>query len=65
MFELTVVIQKLGTTVTFKNAEVVDYAHIIFLATKPNVVPNVMSDIRSRMSGEKLLISIAMGVTLD
>lgn len=51
--------------ITFSNAEVVQNADIIILAVKPNVVPAVLFDISQIITEQNLLISVAMGITLQ
>lgn len=46
------------------NRTVVEESEIIFLSVKPNVVPNVLFDVKPVSSG-KLFVSIAMGITLS
>ena len=37
----------------------------MIVAVKPNVVPIVLSDIKDHVTDKSLMLSIAMGVTLD
>lgn len=46
------------------NRSVVEKSEIIFVSVKPNVVPNVLADVKAVSAG-KLFISIAMGITLN
>lgn len=46
------------------NAEVIGQANIIFLAVKPQNMPAVFSEVGGKVAPEKLLVSIAAGVTL-
>ena len=48
-----------------KNSEVTQRADIIILAVKPDVAGAVLKEIREDLSREKLLISIAAGVTTN
>lgn len=57
--------QSLGSKVTFNNKEVAQNADVMIVAVKPNVVPEVLSDIKDHFTNRSLLLSIAMGVTLD
>jgi len=54
----------LGVSTTLDNIEVAKKANIIILAVKPNIVPIVLTQIRSVISAEHLIISIAAGVTI-
>ncbi|CAG0915384.1 unnamed protein product [Notodromas monacha] len=58
------VIQKLGCTATTKNTAVVRQSDIAVLAVKPNIVPEVLAEIRDVLEPPKLLVSVAMGITL-
>lgn len=57
--------RNLNVEITFSNAEVVQNADIIILAVKPNVVPAVLFDISQIITEQNLLISVAMGITLQ
>ena len=47
------------------NRSLVDRSNVLILAVKPQVVSQVLDDISARMGPEKLLISIAAGVTIQ
>src|SRR5215207_9289832 len=54
-----------GTTKLPKsNAEVVEKSQVIFLAVKPQSMPAVMSELAGKVPADKLIVSIAAGVTL-
>ncbi|KAK7603088.1 hypothetical protein V9T40_003087 [Parthenolecanium corni] len=57
--------EKFGSRVTFDNAEVVENSKVVILAVKPNTVPIVLDNIKQYVSKEHLLLSVAMGVTLQ
>ena len=57
--------QRLGIQVLSDNIELVKTSDIIFIATKPNQVENVLSQIFPYLTAEKLVVSIAAGVTLN
>ena len=57
--------KKLGINVITDNKELVKESEIIFIATKPNQVENVLYEIKEYITPEKLVVSIAAGVTLD
>ena len=46
------------------NQEVVKEAEVIFLAVKPQVLPQVLNELKGCFSADKLVVSIAAGVTL-
>jgi len=46
-----------------KNFEVAQRADIVILAVKPDMVGNVLKEVREDLTGDKLLISIAAGIT--
>ena len=47
------------------NAEVIGQSNVVFLAVKPQNMPAVFSEIGGKVAPEKLVISIAAGVTLS
>ncbi|KAI8118439.1 hypothetical protein FF38_06287 [Lucilia cuprina] len=55
--------QKLGVETLTKNDPVIEKSNIIFISVKPQVVPQVLAEVKSK-SNEKLFISVAMGVTI-
>lgn len=57
-------LQTLGVSTTNDNVEVVHKSDVVFIATKPPVVSKVASEMASSLSKEKLVVSIAMGVTI-
>lgn len=55
--------ERLGITViTDNNALVID-SDVIFVATKPNYVKDILNEIKSEITPEKLIVSIAAGVS--
>jgi pyrroline-5-carboxylate reductase len=59
-------IQKnLGVKTTAENREVIMNSEVVFLAIKPNVVSNVLDENNQYFSNDKMIISIAAGITLD
>ncbi|NOZ23418.1 MAG: pyrroline-5-carboxylate reductase [Planctomycetes bacterium] len=54
----------LGIAPAKSNKDVVKTSDIVFLAVKPNIVPDVLSEIRSAVTAKHLLVSIAAGVPL-
>lgn len=57
--------QKIGANVLFSNSSVMKQSNVVLLAVKPMVVPLVLSDIKPVMTEKHLLLSIAMGITLE
>jgi len=53
-----------GALTTISNAEVVQFASVVFVAVKPGNVPELLSQIRGHVTGQHLLISIAAGVPI-
>jgi len=56
--------QELGIKVTMDNRELCDFADIVILAVKPQVVEPVAREIAKKLGKEKLLVSVAAGVPL-
>ncbi|XP_075151165.1 pyrroline-5-carboxylate reductase-like 2 [Haematobia irritans] len=55
--------QQLGVETITTNGPIIEKSDIVFISVKPQVVPTVLTEIKPK-SGEKLFISVAMGVTL-
>ncbi len=49
---------------TENNSEVCNKSELIILAVKPNILPNVLNEIKDLLN-DKIFVSIAAGVTLD
>lgn len=56
---------RLGIDVFFDNKALVKFSDIIFIATKPNSVVNVIDEIKDYLTPEKLVVSIAAGVSTE
>lgn len=56
---------ELGVTTASSEREVAQQAKIIVLAVKPNMVPEVLNTIKDDISENKIIVSIAAGVTLE
>ncbi|KAB0792289.1 hypothetical protein PPYR_14248 [Photinus pyralis] len=56
--------EELGGRTVFENKPVVELSDLVLMAVKPTVMPTVLNDIKTAVTNDKLLISIAMGVTL-
>lgn len=54
-----------GMETVKENRSLVDQSNVIFLAVKPQAVPQVLKDIGANMGPEKLLISIVAGVPIQ
>ena len=57
--------KELGIKVTPNNGQVCDFADIVILAVKPQIVDPVVEEIAERLGRTKLLISVAAGVPLS
>ena len=56
---------RLGVKVLSNNRELVKNSDIIFIATKPNCVVDVLNEIKPELTPEKLIVSIAAGVSTE
>nr|XP_033789309.1 pyrroline-5-carboxylate reductase 3 isoform X2 [Geotrypetes seraphini] len=54
-----------GCMVTHSNEAVVEDCKVVFLATKPHVLPGVLKDISDAVTKEHIIISVAAGITLE
>lgn len=57
--------ESLGVKVVCDNNFVAQNSDVIFLATKPHFVKDVMNEIKTELNCEKLIVSIAAGVSTD
>lgn len=55
----------LGIEVICDNKLLVQKSDIIFLATKPNQILDILSEISSNINSDKLIVSIAAGITTE
>ena len=55
--------KKLGVEITLDNKFLVQNSEVIFLAVKPNQVEAVLEEIKEFITPEKLIVSVAAGVT--
>jgi pyrroline-5-carboxylate reductase len=55
--------QVAGSRRAASNAEVIGQANVVFLAVKPQNMPAVFSEVGGKITAEKLVVSIAAGVT--
>ena len=56
---------ELGIKVTSDNAQVCDFASIVILAVKPQIVDSVAKELTRKLGKAKLLISVAAGVPVS
>ncbi len=54
---------RLGITVLSDNRALAIESDVIFIATKPDYVENILEEIKSELTDEKLIVSIAAGVS--
>lgn len=54
---------RLGITVLTDNKALVTDSDVIFIATKPNYVADILEEIKTELTPEKLVVSIAAGVS--
>ncbi len=57
--------KELGIKIILDNKELVKNSDVIFIATKPNQVEDVLKEIRQFVTTEKLIVSIAAGINLN
>ncbi|XP_069477867.1 pyrroline-5-carboxylate reductase 3 [Ambystoma mexicanum] len=54
-----------GCRTTHSNVTVLKECKVVFLATKPHIVPGVLKEISPAVTGEHTVISLAAGITLQ
>ncbi len=57
--------ERLGINVCCDNKKLVQESDVVFIATKPNQVQNILKEIKDFVSDDKLIISIAAGVKIS
>lgn len=57
--------EDLGISITTDNSELVKSSDIIVLAVKPQILGDVLGSVVQHLSGEKMIISLAAGITTD
>ena len=57
--------QDLGINTTNSNEDVVNKSQLIVLAVKPNIVRPVLQEVSSKVSREKIVVSIAAGIPIS
>ena len=56
---------ELGIKLFTDNKEIIENSDVIFLATKPDVIKDVLVDLKNILTEDKILISIAAGVSTN
>ncbi|EMP32485.1 Pyrroline-5-carboxylate reductase 3 [Chelonia mydas] len=57
--------QDLGCRTTHCNSEVLQHCTLVFLATKPHLLPGVLQEISPAITRDHIIVSVAAGVTLQ
>jgi pyrroline-5-carboxylate reductase len=57
--------KELGIKVTPDNGKICDFANIVILAVKPQIVDSVIKEVARKLGKAKLLVSVAAGVPLS
>ena len=57
--------EKYNVNVTTNNEDVIKNSDVIFLAVKPNMYAKVIGELRKELLQEKLIITIAAGITIS
>lgn len=52
----------MGSNTVYVNGPVIDHGDILILSVKPQVVPKILPELKNN---KKLLLSIAMGISLS
>lgn len=47
------------------NQELVDQSDVVILAVKPNMIENVLKEVQSNLTKEKIIVSLAAGITIE
>lgn len=58
-------IKEQGVRISRSNLEIVENSDLIIIAVKPHVVSPILQEVSSKVTREKLFLSIAAGVTLE
>ncbi|XP_046580978.1 pyrroline-5-carboxylate reductase 2-like [Haliotis rubra] len=59
------ILKDMGVMVTGDNKEVVRRSNLVFIAVKPYMVAPVLKEVAETVTADKLIISIAAGITMD
>lgn len=57
--------QESGCRTTHCNLEVLQESTLVFLATKPHILPGVLQEIRPAVGSHHIVVSLVAGVTLQ
>ncbi|MGB9808797.1 MAG: pyrroline-5-carboxylate reductase family protein, partial [Caldanaerobacter sp.] len=57
--------REFGTTTAKNNLEVTEIANVVVVAVKPNIYDNVLKEIREKVTDDKIIITIAPGITIE
>ncbi|EEB16926.1 Pyrroline-5-carboxylate reductase, putative [Pediculus humanus corporis] len=57
--------QAMGASAYFDNKIVVEKSDVVLVAVKPHIVPTALSEVKSVVTPKHLILSVAMGVTLE
>jgi pyrroline-5-carboxylate reductase len=57
--------KELGIRVTLSNSEVCEFANIVIIAVKPQIIDSVVKEIATGLEKTKLLVSVAAGIPLS
>ncbi len=57
--------EKFGVQITTENVQLTQWAEVLFLSVKPQMLSGVMEEIRPFLREEQLIISVAAGKSLD
>ncbi|KAG8431693.1 hypothetical protein GDO86_020451, partial [Hymenochirus boettgeri] len=57
-------LQACGFRTTHTNRDIVTHCKVVFLATKPHIIPLVLKEISSDVTPDHVIVSMAAGVTL-
>ncbi|XP_014262431.1 pyrroline-5-carboxylate reductase 1, mitochondrial-like [Cimex lectularius] len=58
-------LNKIGAVIEFNNKVVVNKSDLTIIAVKPNIMPLVLKEIQDTVTPKNLILSVAMGVTLE
>ncbi|XP_054981949.1 pyrroline-5-carboxylate reductase 3 [Sorex araneus] len=57
--------QALGCQTTHSNHEVLQTCQLVFFATKPHILPSVLTEVAYLVTSEHILVSVAAGISLS
>lgn len=62
---LTQIQKEFGVTICQNEKDLVEKVQVVILAVKPNMILTVLDDIKASISKDKILVSIAAGITIE